>query len=301
MLVSMTGFGSATTRDSEYLISSEIKAVNNRFLKTSIKLPDGLASLETKIDELLRANIVRGTVSVSVRLVRESSVSDYEVNAEALRRYLAAAVSFKKEAGDLDIETCALGSMVEFMRLPGVIQDKSNSGAENLADRLWSAIEQNLKDALGPFQKMRDTEGAATQKYLAENILQLRDSISEVARLAPTVVENYRARLAERVSKALEGRDVTFDESAIIREVAIYADRVDISEEISRFRSHLDQFDGAMANEKACGKKLDFLTQEMFRETNTIGSKANSPDVLKLVVEMKSTIERIREMVQNVE
>ena len=299
MLVSMTGFGAATTRDSEYLISSEIKAVNNRFLKTSIKLPDGFASLETKIDELLRKNIDRGTVSVSIRIVRESSETDYEINLPTLRRYISEASNFKKELSD--DQDCELGTIVAFMRLPGVIQDKSNSSVENLAERLWNAIEQNLKDALVPFQKMRDVEGAATQKYLAENILQLRNSISEVDRLAPEVVEYYRARLAERVAKALEGRDVAFDESAIIREVAIYADKVDISEEISRFRSHLDQFDGAMANEKACGKKLDFLTQEMFRETNTIGSKANSPDVLKLVVEMKSTIERIREMVQNVE
>lgn len=299
MLVSMTGFGAATTRSAEYLISSEIKAVNNRYFKSSIKLPDGFASLETKIDELLRANIARGTVSVTVRIVRESSDADFEVNLPALCRYVSEAANFKKELGDE--LNCDLGSIVAYLRLPGVIRDKSDDGAENRAERLWSAIERNLKDALDAFQKMRDTEGAATQKYLSENILQLRESISEVARFAPTVAENYRVRLSERVSKALEGRDVVFDESAIIREVAIFADKVDISEEISRFRSHLDQFDGAMTNEKACGKKLDFLTQEMFRETNTIGSKANFPEILKLVVEMKSTIERVREMVQNVE
>ncbi len=299
MLVSMTGFGAATTRNEEYLISSEIKAVNNRYFKTSIKLPDGFASLETKIDELLRASIARGTVSVTVRIVRESSDSDFEINVPALSRYVSEASNFQKGLGD-EIN-CELGSIVAFLRLPGVIRDKSDDGAENRAERLWGAIEQNLKEALVAFQRMRDAEGAATQKYLAENILQLRESISGVARFAPSVAENYRVRLAERVSKALEGRDVAFDESAIIREVAIYADKVDISEEISRFRSHLDQFDGAMATEKACGKKLDFLTQEMFRETNTIGSKANFPEILKLVVEMKSTIERVREMVQNVE
>ena len=170
MLVSMTGFGAATTRDSEYLISSEIKAVNNRFLKTSIKLPDGFASLETKIDELLRKEIARGTVSVSIRIVRESSETDYEINLPALRRYMDKAL----EEFDLS-EGFGLGTVVEFMRLPGVIQDKSNSSVENLAERLWNAIEQNLKGALVPFQKMRDVEGAATQKYLAENILQLRE------------------------------------------------------------------------------------------------------------------------------
>ena len=105
----------------------------------------------------------------------------------------------------------------------------------------------------------------------------------------------------DAVASALEGRDVAFDESSIIREVAIFADKVDISEEISRFRSHLDQFDGAMATEKACGKKLDFLTQEMFRETNTIGSKANDFAIAQEVIGMKSSIERIREQVQNIE
>ena len=148
---------------------------------------------------------------------------------------------------------------------------------------------------------MREVEGASTQKYLAQNISELRTMIEEVKRIAPTVVENYRAKLTERVTKALEETSVDLDPSALIREVAIFTDRVDISEEIARFISHLSQFSNTMECEKVCGKKLDFLTQEMFRETNTIGSKANSQDVLRLVVEMKSVIERIREMVQNVE
>ena len=191
MLVSMTGFGSCTTQGDDYVISTEIKAVNNRFLKTSIKLPEGFSGLESKIDELLHEKIARGS--------------------------------------------------------------------------------------------------------------ELRTMIEEVERIAPTVVENYRAKLTERVTKALEETSVDLDPSALIREVAIFTDRVDISEEIARFISHLSQFSNTMECEKVCGKKLDFLTQEMFRETNTIGSKANSQDVLRLVVEMKSVIERIREMVQNVE
>ncbi len=300
MLVSMTGFGSATTRENGFLISSEIRAVNNRFLKTTIKLPDGFASLETKIDELLHAQIVRGTVNFSLKLDREATENDLEVNTQALKRYLDEAANFAQKYPEAPAFN-GLGSFVEFLRLPGVIRDKSASERENLPTLLWDAIARNINAALERLQEMRKTEGAATATYLAGNIEQLRASIGEIKELAPTVVANYRERLAERVGKALEEKGATLDPVDLIREVAIYTDKVDISEEISRFYSHLDQFSTAMNNETACGKKLDFVTQEMFRETNTIGSKANSPDVLRHVVEMKSTIERVREMVQNVE
>ncbi|MBR0224705.1 MAG: YicC family protein [Thermoguttaceae bacterium] len=300
MLVSMTGFGSASTRSSGYLISSEVKAVNNRYLKTTIKLPDGFTSLETKIDEAVHAMIARGSVNLTLRVVRETAGSDYEINFTALRRYIDEAARFKGDNAGLP-ELSGMGTLVEYMRLPGVIQDKSDSCADNLAETLWPSIRSNIEEALHALQKMREVEGASTQRYLADNIRLLRDSIDEVKRLASTAVDNYRERLAERVGKALEDASVDLDQPSFIREIAIFADRVDVSEEIARFYSHLDQFDATMENEKACGKKLDFLTQEMVRETNTIGSKANSPEILKHVVEMKSTIERVREMVQNVE
>ncbi len=300
MLVSMTGFGSATTRESGYLISSEIKSVNGRYIKTSIKLPDGFTSLEMKIDELLRSKVARGSVNLTLRITREASGSEYEVNFAVLRRYLSETLRFMRENADLS-DVVTQGTIADYMRLPGVVHDSSNAEAENLPERLWEAIEQNLGTSLSALQKMRDVEGASTQRYLTGNIKELRDSIGEVKRLAPEVVENYRVQLTERVGKALEEEGLELDQSALIREIAVYTDRVDISEEIARFYSHLDQFEATMEHEKTCGKKLDFLTQEMFRETNTIGSKANSPDVLSFVVEMKSTIERIREMVQNVE
>lgn len=300
MLISMTGFGSASTRENGFLISSEIKAVNNRFYKSSIRLPEGFASLESRIDELLHSRITRGTISFSLRIDRDAADADVEVNFDALKRYVAEADRFAKENPQL-APFSGLGPWVDFLRLPGVLQDRSNADREELPETLWSAIEKNVKEALDRLQKMREVEGAATQKYLADNLELLRVSIGEVKTLAPKVVDNYRDRLTERVSKVLAENGAALDPNDLIREVAIYTDRVDISEEISRFYSHLDQFDSTMKNETACGKKLDFVTQEMGRETNTIGSKANDPDVLKHVVEMKSTIERIRENVQNVE
>lgn len=296
----MTGFGSCTTQGDDYVISTEIKAVNNRFLKTSIKLPEGFSGLESKIDELLHEKIARGSVNFNLKVTRQSDAFDFEVNFSTLRRYISEVFRFERENQDLP-SLRMQSSVTDFLRLPGVIQDKARSDDANLSDLLWNRIAENVRTSLKELQTMREVEGASTQKYLAQNISELRTMIEEVERIAPTVVENYRAKLTERVTKALEETSVDLDPSALIREVAIFTDRVDISEEIARFISHLSQFSNTMECEKVCGKKLDFLTQEMFRETNTIGSKANSQDVLRLVVEMKSVIERIREMVQNVE
>lgn len=296
----MTGFGSCTTQGDDYVISTEIKAVNNRFLKTSIKLPEGFSGLESKIDELLHEKIARGSVNFNLKVTRQSDAFDFEVNFSTLRRYISEVFRFERENQDLP-SLRGQSSVTDFLRLPGVIQDKARSEDANLSDLLWNRIAENVRTSLKELQTMREVEGASTQKYLAQNISELRTMIEEVKRIAPTVVENYRAKLTERVAKALEETSVDLDPSALIREVAIFTDRVDISEEIARFISHLSQFSNTMECEKVCGKKLDFLTQEMFRETNTIGSKANSQDVLRLVVEMKSVIERIREMVQNVE
>ncbi|MBQ9372335.1 MAG: YicC family protein [Thermoguttaceae bacterium] len=298
MLTSMTGFGSATTRDQGFLFSSEIKAVNNRFLKATIRLPDGFASLETKIEELIRSRIARGSVYYTLTITRDAPGAAYKIDQSALRFHLESLRGFQRDNPELTANV-PFGSLVEFARLPGVMQQ--SEGALATADALWSSISANATLALDALQKMRETEGATTQNYLADIIAKLRVCNDQVKAFAPTVVENYRARLTERVAKVLAENNAPFDSVDLIREIAIYTDRVDISEEIARFYSHLDQFVATMDSEAACGKKLDFLTQEMFRETNTIGSKANSPELLKLVVEMKSEIERAREMVQNVE
>lgn len=296
----MTGFGSCTTQGEDYVISSEIKSVNNRYLKTSIRLPEGFSGLEIKIDELLHEKIARGSVNFNLKVTRQSDEFDFELNFPTLRKYISEVFRFERENQDLP-SLRGQSSVADFLRLPGVIQDKAHSEDANLSELLWDRVADNIRTSLKELQTMREVEGASTQKYLAENISELQTMIEEVKRIAPTVAENYRVRLTERVSNALEETSVDLDPSVLVREVAIYTDRVDISEEIARFISHLSQFSNAMEREKVCGKKLDFLTQEMFRETNTIGSKANSKDVLCLVVEMKSVIERIREMVQNVE
>ena len=300
MLTSMTGFGAASTCEKGYVISTEIKAVNNRFLKTSMRLPDGFAALESKIEERLRAKLARGSVNFSLRLEKDAAESEIGVNFDALKRYLSEAKRFALENPELaSVEN--LGALVDYFRLPGVAQDASRSDKTGLPELLWDAIARNVDAALEQMRAMREAEGESMKRDLAENLGELRRLIGEVEALAPTVVESYRRRLTERVAKVMADEGATLNPSDLIREIAVYTDRVDISEEIVRFYSHLKQFEETMENEATCGKKLDFITQEMFRETNTIGSKANSPDVLARVVEMKSGIERIREMVQNVE
>lgn len=300
MLASMTGFGAASTCEKGYVISTEIKAVNNRFLKTSMRLPDGFAALESKIEERLRTKLARGSVNFSLRLEKDAAENEIGLNFDALKRYLSEAKRFALENPELT-SVDNLGALVDYLRLPGVAQDASRSDKSGLPELLWEAIARNVDAALEQMQAMREAEGESMRRDLTENLAELRRLIGEVEALAPTVVDNYRRRLTERVAKVMADEGATLNPSDLIREIAVYTDRVDISEEIVRFYSHLKQFEETMENEATCGKKLDFITQEMFRETNTIGSKANSPDVLARVVEMKSGIERIREMVQNVE
>ena len=300
MLTSMTGFGAASICENGFVISTEIKAVNNRFLKTSMRLPDGFAVLESKIEERLRMKLARGSVNFSLRLEKDAAEAEIGLDFNALKRYLSEAKRFAFENPEL-ASVDNLGSLVEYLRLPGVARDASRSEKTGLPELLWGAIARAVDAALEQMQAMREAEGESMKRDLTENLDALRVLIGEVETLAPTVVENYRRRLTERVAKVLADEGATLEPSDLIREIAVYTDRVDISEEIVRFYSHLKQFAETMENETACGKKLDFITQEMFRETNTIGSKANSPDVLARVVEMKSGIERIREMVQNVE
>ena len=219
MLVSMTGFGSCTTQGDDYVISTEIKAVNNRFLKTSIKLPEGFSGLESKIDELLHEKIARGSVNFNLKVTRQSDAFDFEVNFSTLRRYISEVFRFERENQDLP-SLRGQSSVTDFLRLPGVIQDKARSDDANLSDLLWNRIAENVRTSLKELQTMREVEGASTQKYLAQNISELRTMIEEVKRIAPTVVENYRAKLTERVTKALEETSVDLDPSALIREVA---------------------------------------------------------------------------------
>ena len=298
MLYSMTGFGSAVCKEETLSVFVELKAVNNRYFKLSLKLTEGYGALEQSIESLLRSAIKRGTINAHIRIVGTRKDSACQINTAVLQSY------FKRFAD----AAAALGQanyippLDRLVVLPGVIiTENETDEADN--EITWTLLEQALREALNALQMMRKTEGEEMKKDLTANVESLRQLISNIAELAPRVAPLYRLKLKERIEKAMgeQGLSLSFNDADFVRELAIYADRCDISEELVRFQSHLDQFTLAMRSKESCGRKLDFLTQELFREANTIGSKANDAEITKCVVEIKTIIERIREMVQNVE
>ena len=185
------------------------------------------------------------------------------------------------------------------LTLPGVVVEGTVSAADAMKD--WPVIRDTLDVAMRSLAKMREKEGQAMAEDLERNRLTIGDELEKIATRAPQAVESFRARLSERLKKVLAEFEVTLDPSDLLKEVAIFAERSDISEEIVRLRSHLKQFSSFMEIKESSGRKLEFLTQEMFREANTIGSKSGDVEIARGVIEIKAAIERIREMIQNIE
>ena len=292
MLLSMTGFGAANRSDGETTVTVEIKTVNNRYFKLALRMTEGFGPLEPRIETLIRALIDRGTVSVSLR-IRKKRKAEYRIAESVLQSYY-------KQLVALGLGRITNPTLAGLLTLPGVIETDAEQFDSEL-ESIWQVVKQTVNDALNNLQTMRKAEGESMAVDLAANVELLKVLVRNVEMLTPNVAEQYRIRLEERVGKILAEHGAILSSADLVREIAIYADRCDVSEEIVRFRSHIAQFDEALKSKESCGRKLDFLTQELFRETNTVGSKANDAEITKHVVDMKTVIERIREMVQNVE
>ncbi len=292
MLLSMTGFGSARLEDADLQVSVEIRSVNNRYLKISTKCVEPYGVFEPEIDRLIRARINRGTVQVVLRIHRELSAEDFRLSPTAIQSYVDQLRAVHKQ---LDVGT-VLGQL---LALPGVVEDGDSTSSDPM--ELWPRVGPVVQAAADRLDKMRADEGTAMRRDLSENCAVIGRHLTHVAARAPQVVELFRDRLHERVQTLLAKFNVAIDRSELIKEVAIFAERSDIAEEIARLRSHLDQFAAVLEEPESSGRKLEFLSQEMFREVNTIGSKASDVEISKHTVEMKGAIERIREMIQNVE
>ena len=293
MLLSMTGYGESRHQKDGASVAVEIRTINSRYFKLNIRSGDGLAGIESPIEQLVRAHIKRGTIQINLRLDRRRNPDDYQLNADVLASY--------RQQLDRICTSWELPDAVSLERLldlPGVV-DENLAGEVESDD--WPLIESALHAALENLDNMRKSEGQAMATDLHENVQLIAAQLDAIQQRAPVVAENYRARLKDRIEKHLEQFQVSLDPADLIREVSIFAERSDISEEIVRLRSHLEQFETIMQASESSGRKLDFLTQEMFRETNTIGSKANDVEIPRHVIEIKAAIERIREMVQNVE
>lgn len=294
MLLSMTGFGEAHCQQDGLAVSVELRCINSRYLKLSIRAGEGYGSLEPQIESLMRKQIRRGTIQVMVRVDRGKSPDDYQINTRVLDGYRQQLLAVHKQWNlpqPVPLESLLL--------LPGVV-DENSAGSARAADD-WPLIHQALEAAMKSLEQMRIEEGRAMAADLKANCDSMAASLDEVRRRAPLVVESYRARLEERLTRILAEFEVTLDPADVLKEVGFFAERSDISEEVVRLRSHLEQFEAIMQLPESSGRKLDFITQEMVREANTIGSKANDVEIARHVIEIKATVERIREMVQNVE
>ena len=292
----MTGFGESHCRRDGLSVVVEIRAINNRFLKLTVRTTEGYAALEPSIEAAVRQAVHRGTIQVNVRVDRRPSPEDYKINVDVLEQYhkqLRPVMQGwnKTETSDPPLEA--------LLPLPGVVNDTFDKASDAAAD--WPMIEPVLREALENLGRMRADEGRAMAIDLEANCRTATESLDRVQQRAPLVVEEYRNRLHERLQRVLAEYQVTLEPADLIKEVSLFADRGDISEEIVRLRSHLQQFRSTMELTESSGRKLDFLTQEMFREANTIGSKANDVEIAQEVIEIKTAVERIREMIQNIE
>ena len=295
MLQSMTGFGESHTQQDGLAVAVEIRTINNRFFKLTVRASEGYASLDALVEAVVREAIHRGTIQVNIRVDRRRSPDDYKIDANVLEGYRRQLVELARKWQCENTEP----SLEALLPLPGVVDDASGVAIDATAD--WPVIENTLKAAMENLGRMRTDEGRAMAADLTANCRLIAESLGQIERRAPLVVEAYRNRLFERRKRTLADLGAQLEPSDVIREVGLFTDRSDISEEIVRLRSHLDQFRETMELPESSGRKLDFLTQEMFRETNTIGSKANDVEIARHVIEIKTAVERIREMIQNIE
>lgn len=292
MLQSMTGHGHASGSHGELAIDVEIRTVNNRFLKVSTRLSDIVASMEPKIEGVVRESLRRGTVNISIRVGHALQGNAPQVQLETLKSYIDQVTLLLRDGGHaIHLE---LGSLLQ---LPGVLASPTFDDIEALETTVTSV----LRLALSDLNRMRAIEGNAMAQQLSDGVSEIREYRKNILERAPMVIEEYRRRLENRVRSSLAELGHASSEIDVLREVLQHSDRCDIREELVRLESHLDQFQQSMVQNESQGRRLDFLIQELFRETNTIGSKANDATIAHNVVSIKTVIEQMRELVQNIE
>lgn len=289
----MTGYGEARAESDALNVAVEVRAVNNRFLKVTLRCPDAYHVLEAEIEKTVRRQVKRGSLQIQLSLRRAPRVEDFRLNLFAVRTYAEQLESLATQGLD------ARPMLAGVLNLPGVREEPDSASASPLDE--WSRIEPVLELALRRLNAMREEEGRAMAAELRQYAADLGRGVSLIRQRVPEVVANYRERLREKITNLLAEQGLQPDLAVLIREVAIFAERTDIAEELTRLTSHLEQFSDMLGERESPGRKLDFLIQELVREVNTIGSKGNDVEIARQVVEMKGTVEKMRELVQNVE
>ena len=297
MIHSMTGFGEASAGANGVGFTLELRSLNNKFFKLSCRLPDELSALEAELEQALRKSVARGSfvLTVKVRLDDERAAS--RVNENVLLSYLGHLETVRDKVHDQAVNI----DLTQLLALPGVLQPAYDD--EQVLEEARPVVLGLLDQALGKLKQMRTVEGVALADDLGTQLDVILDRLSVIRERAPRVIDEYHDKLSKRVGELIAKAELKINEPDLLKEVAVFADRADIAEEITRLTGHVDQFReviDAEADEPA-GRTLDFLAQEMLRESNTIGSKCNDAQISRCVVELKSAIDRIKEQVQNVE
>ncbi len=290
---SMTGFGRSEVPIEQFSFTIEIKSVNHRYLDVGIKLPRKLAFLEDVLRNIVKSEMRRGRLDVYInQQTSETSNKRVVIDKSLCQSYVEA---FNNISEKLDVENDVTVSLLA--HLPEVVSVEQQDIDESI---LQKELEEGLKNALAQLVQMRKVEGEFLRKDLKVRIDALRNQIKKIEEISPEVSKAYRERLMKRISE-LAVPDVTVDDNRLLTEIAIFAEKSSIDEELVRFNSHLDQFVTTMDEREPVGRKLDFLVQELNREINTIGSKASDIKIGSHVVDVKSELEKIREQVQNIE
>lgn len=296
MLYSMTGYGDAQYEAEGISFLVEIKSLNNRFLKTNVKLPDALAFAEPEVEQVLRKEICRGAVTFNLHMRYTAEDGACEINQAAIRGYLRNLEQLVTLTGKNDLMRIDLANLLQ---MPGACQPRMFSESDH--EKFLKIVSELAHQAVGKLRTMRAKEGQTLRADLEENCRMILKNLNALSQLTGGVVDRYRLKLQQRVNALLSEANVKLDEDLLAREVALFADRCDINEELSRLRSHLEQFEAVCQDDQQAGRRLDFITQELLREANTIASKANDAKISHHVVEIKVAIDRLKEQVQNIE
>lgn len=290
---SMTGFGRGAASGEDFTVGVEIKTVNNRYLDIHLRLSQELAPLEMAVRKRIGARLSRGRVDININFERTGETT-YEVNRPLIAGYVSAMREIQQQfnlAGDIDVSSVA--------RLPGAL----TPGRDGLDEMSMSGLERALDEALDSLERMRASEGAALAEEMRVRVAKIEAEVPIIETAAAGLADAYRQRLEKRIAELIArgGQTVELDAGRLAQEVAYLADRSDISEELARLRSHLEQFRAAIDAEGEVGKRLDFLLQELNREANTVLAKSTEISIKDAGLVIKAEVEKLREQAQNVE
>lgn len=292
MLKSMTGFGRAQKEIDGYLITVELKSVNHRYFEFSSRVPRQYGFLDEKLKSYINGKVSRGKIECYVTIeALNTDTADVVVNHTLATAYVNA---LKEIAETYELKDDFGASTIS--RFPEVLVVRKSDEDE---EKLWGYVQEVCSEAIDKFVAMREVEGSKMKDDIYSRGQFILDCVSYIEERSPQTVKEYNDKLVERVHELLG--DVSLDESRILQEVAIYADKVAVAEETVRLRSHIEQLNTFISSDEPVGRKMDFLVQEINRETNTIGSKANDVDIARKVVDIKAEVEKIREQIQNIE